>query len=207
MGKIAQNNLVYIGVLTVTLVLNIFLIIRSIAVEKHYEKEKERYTKKDSIHKNMLTRDLELLSQEIVINGHQFSDSLRREIFSKLIYTYSGDECNKCVFEDIFLLKEKMSKYKMKDVIVLPVMEDTRNVNIALKTDLAGLRYKRLDKVSIKFPLTRGGSSVRFFAVSDTSGRIVLPFFPEVSSPERTGAYLDFIFAKYFRRDKNSITK
>lgn len=204
MKKIFYIKSLYIGVLTAIVILNIFLILRGIVIEKLLINEKELYKIKYEASKLMFIRDLELLSQDIALNNQQFKDHIGLIKSTKLVYAYSGDECSKCVFEDISLLKEKISKHKNSDVIVFPVMEDTRNVNIGLKSDLAGLVYKRLNKEYINFPRSNSGSSVRFFCIWDSLGKVSLPFFPEINSLERTEAYLDFVFAKYFARDENA---
>ncbi|HCY41764.1 MAG TPA: hypothetical protein DHV48_10475 [Prolixibacteraceae bacterium] len=201
MKKITTKNLIYTGIFAATIVLNIFLILRCIAVEKLWLEEKELYTKKSETCKMLFIRDLELRYQKIAINSQQFNDCIRLEKFPKLVYAYSGDECNKCVFEDIFILKEKMIKYKIKDVIVLPVLEDTRNTHISLNTDLESFRYKLLDKESIIFPSSMDGSSVRFFCILDSIDNISIPFFPDKNSPERTEDYLDFVLTNFFEKN------
>jgi hypothetical protein len=198
-----KKDFIYIGILIVTVVFNIFLIVRGIIMERYYEKERSSLVRKDENNKKVFVRDLDLLSQEIGINYGLLYDEVRKRASARLIYAYSGDECNKCTFEDIALLKEKISKYKAKDVMILPVMEDTRNVNIMLQADLAGIDFKRLDKGFITFPCRRDGSSNRFFAILLPSGKIILPFFPDLNFPERANAYLDFVFEKYFNGSKN----
>lgn len=200
-GK-AKTNFAFTIAFIIIITFNIFLIIKGKAVEKYYLKERADYLKKYENSNLLFIRDLDLLSQEISINFDSAYNDIRQKTSTRLIYAYSGDECSKCIFEDITLLKGKIKKHESLNVIVFPVMENTRNVNISLKADLTGINFKRLDKGCIKFP-HHNGSSVRFFAILTSDGRITLPFFPDMAYPERTDAYLDVVFAKYFNSSNN----
>lgn len=185
--------------LIIVVTINITLVLRGIAEKKYFEKEKNSLIIKVKKNNSQFLQEMDFLAQEISIN----CDSVfkRDPRTSKLlIYTYSGEERNNCIFQDIDLLKKKLNKNNGNDICVLPVLENTRIINIGLKTDLAGINYKRINYDLIKFPY-QDGIRRRFFAILTPNGKILLPFFPDVSSPERTSVYLDFVFSKYFSND------
>ena len=205
MKKTKRERVIYLTLLVVIIFFNISLLAKGIMREKKYLKEKENLIAKNQNNNELFLRDLNLLSQTIFINREKINISNEEpEAQICLIYAYAGDECGKCLFEDILLLKEKIEEYTVKNVIVLPAMEDNRNVNISLKANLRGIHYKRIDREDIGFPVRLDGSSARFFAVLMPSGKIMLPFFPDAEFPERTRTYLDFVFSKYFDACENS---
>ena len=175
---------------------NVFIIVKSKTTEKYYNEGLKEKNKLIELNDSLFIRNLELLSQEINIATNTiFKDAQR--IYPVLIYVYSGDECGRCIFQDIEILKDRFGDNNSKDIIVLPVLENTRNINIALKADLAGINYKRLDAKLVESPKFNG-FSVRFFAVLLPSGELKLTFFPNLANPKRIGTYLDFVIGKYF---------
>ncbi|HEY3373044.1 MAG TPA: hypothetical protein VGK10_19495 [Prolixibacteraceae bacterium] len=190
-------------IVAIIVFLNMFLIFSGIIIKNYYKDEIKRYKIKIDDYNKLFTQDLQLLSQDISVNYDSININTPKDSLV-LIYTYSGGECNKCILEDIYALKKKFKKNNENDVIVLPVMENTKNVNISLNADLVGINYKRLNRELVKFPYLNGNQR-RFFAILTRNGKILLPFFPEVSAPDRTIAYLDFVFAKYFNDNHDTI--
>ena len=201
--KIKLINQVKNTILIILILLNIFINLKGLSEKKYYKEKINDYEKKLEQNDNLFIQDMNMISQEININCDTLFKNTPNGSF-QLIYTYSGEECIKCIRQDIFALKEKLRTNNINNVIVLPVAENSRNVNIGLNADLEGFNYKRLNKGLVKFPY-QDGIQRRFFAILTRNGKMLLPFFPEVSSPERTNAYLDFVFNKYFSSNQDSI--
>ena len=193
-------NLFTSGMLIVFFIFNILLVINTIGLKKQQKKEKAVSFQKIEEEKQLFFQDLNLLSQDIVFDRQLLTECLEPEK-SVLIYAYAGDECSRCITEDIDLLKRKTRQYQVKDVVILPVLENTRAINILLQADLGGFNYRRLNKGTIQFPKREDGRSSRFFAILIPSGRLVLPFFPTSGTTDRTDRYLDFVFERYFNRN------
>jgi len=199
----AKNNMTLMIIFIIVVILNIFLILKGIADKVYFRKEINSYVIKDKDYDDQFIKNLHLLSQEISVNCDSVFKCFSQKSFL-LIYTYSGEECNKCIFEDIDALKKILNRDNAKKIIVLPVMENNRIVNLSLKADLETINYKRLSKGLVKFPY-QNGIQKRFFAVLTPQGKILLPFFPESNAHEKTDVYLDFIFNKYLSNDADSM--
>lgn len=181
---------------SIFLIVNAYLFIENITLEKYFNNEITDCKTENKRHNDAFLRDMELLFQELNIDSILVCDIMAQRTSPLLIFAFTKDECNKCIVADISLLKNEISLISEENVIILPVFENSRNTNIYLKADLDGLKYKRLDKGYIKFPQRIDGSSVRFFAILTKQNKVVLPFFPSNEYPERTKTYLNFVFNK-----------
>ena len=175
---------------------NLLLAFKLIRSYDHYYNEKEANVMLREANNELFVRDLDLLSQDVEIPVSIFKKDIPANS-SCLIFIYSGEECDKCIFEDISILKEKFARLGTNNLIILPVFEDSRNIEIQLNANLDGLKYFRLDPNSVKLP-TYEGSTVRFFAILSPTGKIRLTFFPDIVDRKRTRAYLDFVIENIF---------
>jgi hypothetical protein len=198
MAEKIKGKYIYPSVFVIILILNVFLIIKGVLVKKYYEVQLIEFQKKESFSKSLFIRDLALLSQNIYINFDSIYFGNIKDTCTYLIYAYSDNQCKSCIFEEIELIKAKTQKYFNFNVVVLPVLDSSRNVDIGLNAELSGINYKRIDKGLVKFPTSDDFSSVRFFAIKTPSGHIELPFFPVLGELDRTSSYLDFVYKKYF---------
>lgn len=177
---------------------NLLLVYKYTKISKYYEAEREANTTMRISNKELFFRDIELLSQDV--------DFMKTTIWKKfipettcLIFVYSGGECDKCILENLFMIKEKFGELLIRNVAVFPVFEDIRDIRIALNANLNGMRYYRLDPGTIRLPIYKG-IPARFFALLSPDGKITLPFFPDTVESWRTEAYLDFVIEKYFKK-------
>ncbi len=147
----------------------------------------------------LFLRNLELHSQDISIS-HELLEKVSSNTFH-LIFVYSGGECDKCIFEDIQMIKDEFGRENIDKVIVFPIFEDSRRTNISLHSDLEGIDYYRLDPLSVKLPQFNG-FPVRFFCILSPTGETILPFFPDIGDTERTKEYFNFVGKKYLEMKK-----
>lgn len=175
----------------------LFLFISLLINNKDSNDQLERGQKNAPIYS--FIRDLELNAQEIVIPP----DLLKKVVSNsfRLIFVYSGGECDKCIFEDIQMLKDKIGGTNIDKVIVLPIFKDSRRTNIELNADLEGLNYYRLDPLSVGLP-QYNGFQVRFFCILSPKGELIQPFFPDIGDSDRTLEYLNFVEKEYLGRAK-----
>jgi hypothetical protein len=140
---------------------------------------------------------MELTAQYIDVNS-ALNNVIDQIISPTLIYVFSDEECSKCVFDDIFLLKEYLNEVKNNNnVFIFPVLDSTRLNNIRLSSELVGFNYLRIDKAQVILP-QKNGVNVRFFAIVKPSGQIIFPFFPGINSSVETDKYLNYIFNKFY---------
>lgn len=140
--------------------------------------------------------DLYLLAQKSLFIDYSI---IPKDLQNKplLIYTYAGNECNKCILDDLEAIQ---SRFKDKsNVLILLTTTDNRLENIAKSSYLKGFRYKWCDERSITYPVNNNGSKVRYFSIIMPDSSIILPFFPNIYVPNNRDIYLDFVFDKIFK--------
>lgn len=183
-------------ILIVIVMFNLFLIYKYINLKEYFNNKIKNSTEKERAYKSNFQRDLELLSQNIYINKDSIFDGIG--LFKpKLIFVYSGNECEKCIFENIEKIKEVFGEKIDSNLIILPVHEDSRDIRIALEANFSGLNYKRQSPNAVQVP-ELNNSSPLFFAVILPDGNITLPYFPDSGNDIRTDTYLKFVLEKYF---------
>lgn len=192
---INKKNYIKIG-LIVVIFFNLFILYRYFNIRDYCYKLKLECDEKEQSYLYDFKRDLKLMSEKICIE----KDSIFKNKISlkpKLVFVYSGNECEKCIFQNIEKIKARIGERVKEDLIVLPIFEYSRNKQIALESTLNGLKYVRLDPESIQVP-NYNGSFPLFYAIFLPNGEVVLPFSPNSGDDARTDSYLDYVFEKYF---------
>jgi len=185
-------------IIIILLIFNVIFFVKFLALEKIHENEKITNEKKNEDEKKWFIQNMYLSTHVFSINQEIINEIKSQRVLPCLIYSYTGEECEDCIFEDLELLKKMSNEYNKQRILILPVMNDSKLVNIRLKSDLHSFVYKRLDKTQINLPVRSDGSSTRFFAVLSSSGKVVLPFYPNSINTQKTKIYLKFIFSQYF---------
>lgn len=127
------------------------------------------------------------------IEDHEKYSFDNKHIF---IYSFSDSECEKCISDNIYLIKEKILEFDI-DVIIFPVIEISRNSKLKMKAELHGLEYILLEKNEAVLPMNCE-KEVGFFAILTPERELVNIFIPDGFFPEKTEYYFDFIKEKYF---------
>lgn len=115
-----------------------------------------------------------------------------------LVYVYSGTECEKCIINEIEKIKNEIGLQNLKNALILPVFNKTKNAKIKLRSELQGLNFMHLSNSEIFLPEING-QKVRYFAVFQKKGRIVNLFTPDNNNPEKTDLFLNYAMEKYFK--------
>ena len=160
--------------------------------------EKDNKIKSEEKFKGSFYRDLEIFSSldDIYIPQYRLMEANECNSYL-LIYVYGGDECEKCILEDIGELRDLGANLYPDNILVIPVFSGSLDSQIRLNHELDGLNFFRLENSEVKLPHFEG-KSVRFFAVLNPEGNLTNLFFPDIHLPKKTRYYLDFIESSYF---------
>jgi len=195
MNKLTNVNLLlYIGIF-VLLSGNTYFIIENINLRSNILELNTVYQKMKIRNKNFFVRSLEFasLTNNIILTNDQLPIINEFESYF-LVYFYSGNECQKCIIDDLGRIR-KLSHFT-KNLHIYPVFDSSREIEIRLKTELDGLHYSRLNRNEVVLP-SLDGKAVRFFAVLTQKGELINHFFPDLVMPEKTDIYLKFVKEKY----------
>lgn len=117
---------------------------------------------------------------------------------SILLYRYSHNMCQSCIFEDLNELYNYQQKIGKDKVLVLPAYENSRENRITLKNELEKFNYKNIHKDSLSIPLDSDGIYRRYFAFMDDEGNINMVFYPIRGRPDLTQLYFSEIDDLFF---------
>jgi hypothetical protein len=138
----------YIKIVVIIIIFfNLFIICRYFNIQNYCNKVKLECAEKEQNYLYNFQRDLELMSQRIYIE----KDSILNKKISltpKLIFVYSGNECEKCIFENIEKIKKIIGEGIESNLIILPIVKESRNIRIAPEDNLNGLIYKAGSRIS-----------------------------------------------------------
>ncbi len=185
-------------IIILLLIFNVVFFVKVIVLEKLNKNEKLAYEKKNKEEMRWFIHNMYLSTHEFVINQEILHEIENQIELPCLIYSYTNAECEDCIFEDLELLKKMSNEFNKQRILILPVMNDSKLVNIRLKSELHSFVYKKLDEHQINLPVPVDGNSTRFFAVLSSSGKIIIPFSPSLLNTQKTNIYLEFIFSQYF---------
>ncbi|WP_025831050.1 hypothetical protein [Bacteroides stercorirosoris] len=108
-----------------------------------------------------------------------------------LIYCFSEDMCDECIYQDLAELYEIQKEIGRDRVLLLPVYRMSRTNQIVYRNKLHDFKYMSIPVDSIKFPFHRGnGLEQRFFVYTDEAGGIRSLFFPQKNKQNITRIYL-----------------
>ena len=108
-----------------------------------------------------------------------------------LIYCFSEDMCDECIYQDLAELYETQKEVGKDRVLLLPAYRVILENQIILRNKFHNFRYMNISLDSIKFPFHReNGLEQRFFVFTDEVGRIRSLFFPQKNKQDITRIYL-----------------
>jgi hypothetical protein len=193
-----KNKLIIFIILAVVLLGDIILFKWNVnKLINSYENDNIVLVSEIQAHIKFQKRNYKLLSQNVYNDFFSIIPSQYLDNLPLLVYTYSGDDCNSCIFDDIESIKKRLNGNNKDRFLALPVRNNNRNSNISLKSDLDGVNFFRCDPENIKFPIDENNTKARYFAMIMQNRRVVLLFFPIRNLPETREVYLDFIFEEY----------
>lgn len=117
-----------------------------------------------------------------------------------LVYFYAGGECEKCIIGDIEKIRELLLPEYSDKVLIFPVFNYKREIEIQIDAVLQGVNYMRLDRNKIILPEINHNPA-RFFAILTPDGNIINRYFPDLLLPEKTEMYLQYVKEKFLKPD------
>jgi hypothetical protein len=140
----------------------------------------------------------EMYLEQVLLASNVYNSfiSNRLEFNSKLpilIYRYSYDMCQACVYKDLEMLNSFQGRIGKENILVLPSFPENRSYMIQLKNDLASFNYKNMPVDSLSIPTDEIEGSKRYFALINNEGNIEMVFFPRKGQNQRTRIYFNEI--------------
>ncbi len=149
MIKTNKNGFYTRLILIIVVIFNLFLINKLKNIREYYYIEKRTCIDKEQDYISDFQRDLELMSQDICIDKDSIFNA-NILLTPKLIFVYSGNDCEPCIFNNMTKIKEIIGERIERNLIVFPILKDSRNNRIALEANFNGVEYKRLGRCSNK---------------------------------------------------------
>lgn len=192
-----QKNVILFIAALIFLIINLGLIYNNRQVKIRSEAVITYLNQKDEQFRISCLRDFEI-NPTIKYVSLDIDENEKYSFENKFvfIYSFSDIDCEKCIGDNILLLKENILASNI-DVIFFPVIEMSRDAKLKMKAELHGLKYILLDKKEAVLPMNNG-KEVGFFAILTPEGELINIFIPDGSFHAKTKYYFDFIKEKYF---------
>lgn len=151
---------------------------------------------------NDLNERYEIITDHITTNfSLNFTTNFSNIINEKniLIYRFSDDMCENCIYEDLTLLRQIQKEFGFEKILLLPAYAENRNSQIRLSNELKGFQYKNISDTISAFPINKQiGIKNRYMAYINNNGEIEMFFMPIKGESELTKKYLLKIKETFF---------
>jgi len=135
----------------------------------------------------MMIRQI-LLSSSVYNSHFSLPDSIEKPV---LVYRYSDNMCEGCIFEDLENLKIFQNKIGKNRILILPAYN---RQNLArLLYELADFNYKNITVESLSV------LSQQYFAVINNNDKVEMVFFPMMGYSSITQAYFNEVENIYYK--------
>ena len=111
-----------------------------------------------------------------------------------LIYRFSDDMCENCVYEDLSNLRQLQKEIGKDKILLLPAYKNDRKSQIRLSNEVKGFQYQNISEEVITFPIIKQlDIKSRYMAYIDSIGSTEMFFIPIKGEKELTQRYFSKI--------------